>query len=518
MLKLPNKLEALLKPQAYPHKPSKVELIQTQMSFVFLTGDYVYKVKKPVNLGFLDYTTLEKRHFFCQQELELNRRLCSDVYLAVVSLAEDQGKLRVEVPGKAVEYAVKMRQLPQDRMMGALLTKGQITQEMVTKVAEKLVNFHQKAETSSRIAAFGQLDVMRQNTDENFTQTEKYIGVSVTQAKYDRIKSYSNDFILINNSLFDKRVKEGRIKDCHGDLHCAHICFTDDICIYDCIEFNDRFRYCDVASEIAFLAMDLDRYQRADLSRHFVNTYVELSHDEELLNLLNFYKCYRAYVRGKVESFKLDDPYFSEEEKEVILATARRYFDLSYLYTRVKPLLVITAGLVGTGKTTAAQALGQRLGCTVISSDVVRKKLADIPPTEHRFEEFHSGIYSEDFSARTYNEMFTQASEILSQGRSVILDATFGKKSDRLKAEKLAEEKKADFLVLECVLDEKNTKKRLKQRLLGETTSDGRWEIYKVQKQDFDPVTEFPPQRHFVLDTSQQVDAILNQINTLGIV
>jgi len=333
---LPSIVKALLKSQAYPHKPQKIELVQTQMSFVFLTGDYVYKVKKPVNLGYLDYTTLEKRRFFCQQELELNRRLCPDVYLAVVPITESHQPSAIsyqfEGKGETIEYAVKMRQLPQDRMLDVLLPRGQVTKEMIAKVAEKLASFHQTTKTSSEIAAFGSLDIIRQNWDENFTQTEKYIGISIPRAKYDRTKSYTNDFILGNASLFDKRIKEGRIRDCHGDLHAAHICFTDGVCIYDCIEFNDRFRYSDVASEIAFLSMDLDRYQRADLSQHLVNTYVKLSHDDELLRLLNFYKCYRAYVRGKVESFKLDDPLISENEKARALENAQRYFKLAESY------------------------------------------------------------------------------------------------------------------------------------------------------------------------------------------
>jgi aminoglycoside phosphotransferase family enzyme len=329
---LPSTVRALLESQAYPHRPQKIELVQTQMSFIFLTGEYVYKIKKPVNLGYLDYTTLEKRRFFCHQELELNRRLCPNAYLAVVPIVEKKDELRIEGRGRAIEYAVKMRQLPQDRMMDVLLLRGQVTQEMVARVAEKLVNFHQKAETNPKIAAFGRLDVIRHNCDENFAQTEKYIGLTIPKAKYERIKGYTDNFIKSNASLFDKRVKEGKIRDCHGDLHAAHVCFTDDICIYDCIEFNDRFRYSDVASEIAFLAMDLDRYQQAGLSRHLVNTYVGLSHDEELLKLLNFYKCYRAYVRGKVESFKLDDPYIPEEEKVRVLTAAQSYFLLAESY------------------------------------------------------------------------------------------------------------------------------------------------------------------------------------------
>ena len=332
MSTLPFAVEALLEPRAYPHKPQRIELVQTQMSLIYLTGEYVYKVKKPVNLGYLDYTTLEKRHFFCRQELELNRRLCPDAYVTVVAVVEENGELRVEAQGKAIEYAVKMRQLPGDRMMDVLLPRGQVTPEMVARVAERLVNFHQKAETNQEIAAFGKLNVIRQNCDENFVQTEKYVGLTVLRAKYERIRGYTNGFIESNAGLFEKRVAEGRIRDCHGDLHAAHVCFTDDICIYDCIEFNNRFRYCDVVSELAFLAMDLDRYQQASLSQHLVDTYAGVSHDKGLLSLLNFYKCYRAYVRGKVEGFKLDDPLISQNEKAKALETARRYFQLADSY------------------------------------------------------------------------------------------------------------------------------------------------------------------------------------------
>jgi aminoglycoside phosphotransferase family enzyme len=329
---LPPVVEDLLDSQAYPHKPDKIELAQTQMSFIFLTGEYAYKIKKPVNLGYLDYTTLEKRHFFCLQELELNRRLCPDTYLAVVPVTEEKTSFRIEGQGQAVEYAVKMRQLPRERMMDVLLVRGEVTRQMVARVAERLVEFHQSAETSREITIFGRLDVIWRNCDENFAQTEKYIDLTIPKAEYGRIKSCTADFIKSNAGLFEQRAKEGRIRDCHGDLHAAHICFTDHICIYDCIEFNDRFRYSDVASEIAFLAMDLDRYQQAALSRHLVSRYVELSHDEELMKLLNFYKCYRAYVRGKVESFKLDDAYIAKEEKSKVLTMARRYFRLAASY------------------------------------------------------------------------------------------------------------------------------------------------------------------------------------------
>lgn len=328
----PELVQAMLDPAFYPHPTTGgVKLVQTQMSYLFLTGEYVYKVKKPVNLGYLDYTTLEQRRRFCQQELELNRRLCPDTYLDVLAIGRESGKLKLG-GGLVEEYAVKMRQLPLDRMMDVLLSKGQVSEAMVAQVAQKLADFHQRAETNAEISNYGSLSAIQVNTDENFSQTQKYIGVPISQKQFHSIKAFTDTFVEKNKGLFEKRVSEGRIRDCHGDLHSAHVCFSDGICIYDCIEFNDRFRYCDVASEIAFLAMDLDFHHQPGLSKHFVDAYVKSSQDKELLKLLNFYKCYRAYVRGKVESFKFDDPLIPKEAKTAILAAAKRYFELAEGY------------------------------------------------------------------------------------------------------------------------------------------------------------------------------------------
>jgi len=231
-----------------------------------------------------------------------------------------------------MDYAVKMRRLPQEAMMNVLLEQQRALPPMVISVARKLADFHQNAETSDEINTYGSLEMITRNAEENFTQTKKYIDNTISYDWYQRIKTYTYDFINQNASLFGKRVAEGRIRDCHGDLHAAHICFTESICIYDCIEFNDRFRYCDVASEVAFLAMDLDNYGRVDLSQNFVNAYVDKSQDSDLLKLINFYKCYRAYVRGKVESFQLDDPHIAKEEKKRIKTRAKRYFELAKSY------------------------------------------------------------------------------------------------------------------------------------------------------------------------------------------
>ncbi len=333
MSSLPELVRALLDPAAYPEPPPEVELVQTQMSFIFLSGEYVYKVKKPVNLGYLDYTTLAKRRFYCQREVELNRRLCPEAYLGVLPVVRDGESFSLGGENEPVEYAVKMRYLPREAMMDVLLTRGKLSLPMLTGVAKKLAEFHRKAATGAAISAFGGLDTIVQNTEENFAQTEKYIGITISRRKYERIKGYNDSFIERNKSLFQRRVEDGRIRDCHGDLHAAHVCFCNGICIYDCIEFNDRFRYSDVASEIAFLAMDLDHYGRADLPRHFVDAYVDESRDRELVRLLDFYRCYRAYVRGKVEGFKMNDPHISPDEKAKILTVARSYFELAESYT-----------------------------------------------------------------------------------------------------------------------------------------------------------------------------------------
>ena len=330
---LPEPIQALLDPGTYPDPPDKIELVQTQMSFVFLTRDLVYKVKKPVNLGYLDYTTLDSRRFYCQREVELNQRLCPDAYLSVASISQNNGGIRIEGKGKTLEYAVKMRHLPREAMMNELLTTNDVSTKMITEVARTLVEFHSNAETGDNINRFGDLQTVSGNSEENFSQTIPYIGKTISQERYRNLKKYSIGFIESNVPLFRKRIVDNKIRDCHGDLHTAHVCFTNPISIYDCIEFNDRFRYGDVASEIAFLAMDIDYHRRPDLADCFINDYVNLSQDKDLLNLLNFYKCYRAYVRGKVECFKMDDPHISEEENERTFNRARQYFELAESYT-----------------------------------------------------------------------------------------------------------------------------------------------------------------------------------------
>jgi hypothetical protein len=326
--------KALLNPGIYPDRPQEVRFIETHISLVFLTGKHVYKIKKPVNFGFLDFTSLEKRRHFCEQEVKLNRRLAEDLYEGVVRITDQQGRIALEGPGETIEHAVKMKQIAEERLLNRLLMKNQVTPAMIEAVSAKLVNFYATAETNDRIRSFARPERVKQDTDENFDQTEKYVGQTIAPTVFAEVKQRTNDFFRVQEKLFHRRIASNRIRDCHGDLRLEHIFWGEDIAIIDCIEFNERFRYTDVAADIGFLAMDLDYHEREDLSERLIRSYVERSGDEELLRILDFYKCYRAYVRGKVESFRLDDPNIPEKEKEEARMRARQYFNLSHRYAR----------------------------------------------------------------------------------------------------------------------------------------------------------------------------------------
>jgi aminoglycoside phosphotransferase family enzyme len=327
-------VDALMKPETYEEDPGSIELVQTHISFVFLTRRFVYKVKKAVDLGFLDFTTLEKRRFFCEKELELNRRLCRDMYLEVVPINKSDA-IKIKGAGETVEYAVKMKRMPQEKMMSKLLEENKVDDRLVDRIARIIADFHSKAETNRRISEFGSMTIIETNWKENFAQTEDFVGKTISTEDCKLILERSSDFMKRNVPFFEKRMAEGRVRDCHGDIHSGNIFVTDGIYIFDAIEFNDRFRYSDVVADVAFLAMDLDFRERSDLSDFFVERYIKYSGDQELTKLLPFYKCYRAYVRGKVFSFKLIDPSINREEKSASTKEAKAYFKLASTYAKI---------------------------------------------------------------------------------------------------------------------------------------------------------------------------------------
>lgn len=422
----------------------------------------------------------------------MNRRIAPDVYLGVVEIRQDDQRYAIGGPGETLEYAVKMRRLPHDRSLDGLLDRGQVTPEDIRDLATLVASFHEEAATGPKITRLGSIEAVRQNVEENFAQTERFGGVTISNDAFDEIAAYSRAFLEAKEAEFRQRAAGGRVRDCHGDLHTAQIFLepspsgetANKISIIDCIEFNDRFRYSDVAEDIAFLAMDLDFHGRPDLSELFVNTYAEASGDLGVHGLLNFFKSYRAYVRGKVTSFRLDGPGLPEETRRAILEAARAYFKLAHAYASVfpNPALIVVAGLPGTGKSSVAEELARRWDAVYISSDVTRKALAGVGPTEHRYSSFETGIYEPVFSRSTYKAMLDQAKHNLAEGRSVVLDATFRRAEERLRAAEIARECDADAWIVEMVLDEATVKTRLKERVLrGDSTSDARWATYQRQ-------------------------------------
>jgi uncharacterized protein len=324
-------VEALMKPETYEENPGKIKMAQTHISYVFLTKNFVYKMKKAVNFGFLDFETLEKRRFFCEKELQLNKRLCGDMYLEVVPINKSE-TIKINGKGETVEYALKMKRMPQEKIMTKLLEENKVDNKLIDKIAKIIAEFHSKAETNPQINEFGSLKIIKTNWDENFEQTQNVVDKTINKTNFELIRKKIVVFMGKNKALFEKRIAEGKVRDCHGDIHSGNIFITDRIYIFDAIEFNERFRYSDVAADMAFFAMDLDFKGRVDLSDFFVKKYVEYSSDKELLRLLAFYKCYRAYVRGKVVGFRLGDPNIGKEEKQAAAEEATAYFKLAAEY------------------------------------------------------------------------------------------------------------------------------------------------------------------------------------------
>ncbi len=329
---LPLFIQALLSPSVYDHAASDIRLVQTHISYVLLAGDYVYKFKKPVNFGFLDFSTLDKRQYCCEQELILNRRLCPDIYLGLVTVTMEQGQYRLDGEGEVIEYGVRMVRMPEERMMVNVISAGELGREHIDSLVKTLVPFYRQAERSEEIDRFGTAESVAVNVLENFDQTREFVGgYALSRDRFERISHYART-VLARPDLFARRIARGRIRDCHGDLYSANICLADKVYIYDCIEFNQRFRYCDVASDIAFLAMDLDFHGFADLSAYLVERFGRVSGDDDLAGILDFYKCYRAYVRGKIGLFTAADPAVDETVRQAGLEGAGQYFHLAESY------------------------------------------------------------------------------------------------------------------------------------------------------------------------------------------
>lgn len=517
---VPALVAAMSEPGFYPHFPEWVELRQTHISFVFLAGEFVYKIKKPVRFSFLDYSTVAMRRHFCVEELRLNRRLAPSTYLGVVPILAgkegfflgDDDVLRQD----AVEYAVKMRKLPEARMLDRLVRAGGAGDGEIHAIAGKLAAFHSAA-SAAKARIYGAPGVIGRALEDNFRETERFIGQTIAAEDHRRLRGYSREALSAHRLLFQFRIAEGRVREGHGDLRAEHICLTRDIEIFDCIEFSERLRTCDVASELAFLAMDLDDLGHPCLARELVTTYAQATEDEGLLRILPFYKCYRAYVRGKVESLKSAEPEVSPGEREKAADRARRYFRLARRYAAgaPPPALVIVCGLPGSGKSTLARELADRTGFPLFNSDVVRKRLAGLPNTSRVSEEYRTNIYSHAFTELTYDTLLIAAKRCLRHNEGAIVDATFKDVRHRRLFRNLAEDLRVPVVFVECLADEREIHRRLEEREQrpGEI-SDATWEIYLRQRKEFAPLREIPDSGLIRVRTDRGPEEALTRIES----
>jgi aminoglycoside phosphotransferase family enzyme/predicted kinase len=510
---LPPVIQAMCQPAFYPHRPGDVSLVQTHISYVFLADGEVYKVKKPVRFSFLDFSTLSLRRHYCYEEVRLNQRLAGDVYLGVVGIRPSAGWFSLADPDDPaiVEYAVHMRRLPEDRMLSRLLAGGSVSTEMLDELVRRLAAFHGDARCDADVIANGRPDAVRAIIEENFSAMRPFRGRTISTFDDDQIQRFARGFLARETDLLARRQKERRIRECHGDLHADHICFTDPLVIFDCIEFSERFRYCDVASEIAFLAMDLDYHDRPALADYFIEKYAEISLDGDLTRLIPFYKCYRAYVRGKVDSLTSSEVEIEAVDRETARGRARRHFELAYRYTWIDhPRLIAIGGLSGTGKTTIAAALAGRTGFAHFSSDVVRKEIAGLRPETDARENYGRGLYDPDHTARTYRTLLDRADQQLGAGRGVILDATFQRRMDRDAVRELASRRGLPLVFVECRCGENTIRTRLHERKGG--ASDADWEVFRKQKACYESVSTDEAGDRIEIDTARPTAEVVAEI------
>ena len=343
---LPVLIQRMLQPDFYPHPVvAPVTLIQTHVSYVLLTGEYVYKLKKPVDFGFLDYSSLDKRQHFCHEELRLNQRGAGSLYLAVVPLTQAGDRFELDGSGKPVEYAVKMRQFPQSALLSDQFEKGLLDEAKVRSLATTIAQFHNKTETNDHVRSYGTIPAIRQAFDENYEQTTDFVGGDAvnkpqTQQQFDETKAYTDHFFATQQDLFQQRLDQDRIRACHGDLHLGNICeWEDQIYLFDCIEFNEPFRFVDTMFDIGYIIMDLELADRSDLSAIFLNQYVEETGDYEGLEILPLYVSRQSYVRAKVISFMLNDPSVPQAERQAASKKAAAYYRLAWSYVQKKKVL-----------------------------------------------------------------------------------------------------------------------------------------------------------------------------------
>ncbi|WP_027370652.1 AAA family ATPase [Desulfovermiculus halophilus] len=492
-----------------------VEFIQTHISCLFLTLDDVYKLKKPVDLGFLDFSTLEKRHLYCQEEVRLNSRLAPTVYLGVLPVCkfpDGQYVLGREQDADIVDYVVHMRRLSEECMLPALFRQGLVDADTIEELAGLLAAFHSTAQPVPEQSAMGSFERVAANIDENFAQTGMLRDHAVSSIRHTYMRRIIFRILDRDREVFIARHAQGKTRECHGDLRMEHICrFQGRLIAFDCIEFNERFRFIDTAADLAFLLMDMEFNGYWSQATALCEAYMQAADDGDARKVFDVYKAYYALTRGKVFGIESTEEEFSPEEQRHALDMAAQFFALawSYVHKAKPPVVILLCGLMGTGKSEVARHLSRELETDVLRSDVLRKALYRQDAQDRRYDAYGHGLYTPEATRATYRALVDRGREMLNQGESVILDASFSRREYRNYAFDAAKELNAGCVLVECVCPDPVLIQRLRQRnAQGTDPSDGRPSLLSAQKRDFEPVAVSKSCRHVVVDTSEKLPAV----------
>ncbi len=504
-------INALQNPALYPHAVTEFKVIETHISWVLLTGPYAYKFKKAVDFGFLDFTTLAARKHFCEEEVRLNQRLTRDLYLEVLPITGSESEPRLDGEGPVIEYAVKMRQFPQSQLLGEIQARGDLTPEHVDALAAQIASFHLSAPQVPVEHPLGTAEAVMSPVRQNFEQIRPLLSDSADLQQLDALEAWAETSFERLRPLLEQRKADGFIRECHGDLHLGNATLLDgQVVLFDCIEFNEPFRLIDVVCDAAFLAMDLEDRGLRGLSRRFASGWLELTGDYAALPLLNFYKAYRAMVRGKVNLFRLAQEE-SAERRAAILRQYRGYASLAERYSAIPSrFLAITHGVSAVGKSHVALRLTEEFGAIRLRSDVERKRLFGEQPSAER-DRLASGIYSPQASETTYAHLHSLAAGALQAGFPVVIDATYLKQAQREAAWGIAEENGVPFLIVDCQAPEALIAEWLQERQAeGTDPSDATLEVVRAQQASAEPLTDVEQQNCRRVDT--HLDASLDDL------
>lgn len=505
---LPQLILALQNPALYSHAVTAFQVIETHISWVLLTGEYVYKIKKPVNLGFLDFSTLEQRRHYCQRELLLNRRLAPQLYLDVIAISGTSAQPILDGGGTVIEYAVKMRQFPQEAILERLLLRRELHAEHIDQLADTIAAFHHAIEAAGSDSHCGTPEAILEPVEENFRQIEPLLSGDDDRAALQRLKEWSLMRFQALRPVFEQRRGDGFVRNCHGDIHLGNIALIGGTTvIFDCIEFNDNFRWIDTMSEIAFTTMDLISRGETELSARLLDRYLQRSGDYAGLVLLRFYQVYRALVRAKVAVIRASQCEASSDGHAAATAQFRHYMETAAAFTQGRPPRIFIAhGVSGSGKTSLTQPLLERFGMVRLRSDIERKRLFGLVATARGSQE----LYSSDASQLTYDHLLRLTRAVFLSGFDVIVDATFLKRQQRRRFRALANELGAPFIILHFYADVSLLRHWLEARAkAGRDASDATVEIMERQLASEEPLEEGEADRLITIDTGREEAAEL---------